>query len=434
MVLLAVVLIVGAFLAGSAISIGRDRLAGGDTRAGANRAARTTSEQIAALQTRLTSNPDDIASATTLATLYLQQVRETGDPGWYTKAESLLNGVLDRDSENVEALASQGLLALARHEFANALDWGLQARAIQPDALPIFPVLIDAYVELGRYEEAVAAANEFVSLKPNLASYTRIAYLLELYGDTDGAAEALTLALDTVSPSTEPGGWTRVQLGNLYFNSGNLDAAERVYKQTLAFLPGYAPAQAGLGRIAAARGDTTLAIELLTDASTRIPVPEYVVALGDVYEVSGNTQAAAEQYALVQVTAQLLSANGVNSDLELALFATDHPDYANGLGVDGIVDQARAARAVRPGIYGHDTLAWALYRAGDADAAWTEIQLALALGTRDAMLHFHAGMIAHARGDSGSALMHLATALDINPSFSILHAREASEALASLGR
>ncbi len=129
---------------------------------------------------------------------------------------------------------------------------------------------------------------------------------------------------------------------------------------------------------------------------------------------------------------QLLTANGVNSDLELALFAADHPEYANGLTTDEVVAQARAARAVRPSIYGHDTLAWALYRAGDADAAWEEIQQALRLGTRDALLYYHAGMIANARGNTAAARAHLETALAINPHFSILHAAEARETLAAI--
>jgi tetratricopeptide (TPR) repeat protein len=431
--LFVVLLVAGAFLAGNAIRSGSESLTGSGVSSGTLPAA-TTADQIASLQARLTANGDDLDAATTLATLYLQQARETGDPNWYGKAETLLNGILEREPEHVEALAGHGALALARHDFAAALDWANQARAIEADALAVYPVLIDAYVELGRYDEAIAAADEFINLRPNLASYTRVAYLRELHGDPEGAAEALLLALDTVPGRTEPGGWTRVQLGNLYLNAGNLDAAEREYQRTLALLPDYAPATAGLGRVAAARGDYPLAIELLGDAAERVPLPEYVIALGDVYAVTGNQQAASEQYALVQVMTQLLTANGVNTDLELALFAADHPEYANGLTTDEVVSQARAALATRPSIYSHDTLAWALYRSGDADAAWDEIQQALRLGTRDALLHYHAGMIALARGDADAARTQLETALAINPQFSILHAAEARATLATIGQ
>ncbi|HYI15904.1 MAG TPA: tetratricopeptide repeat protein, partial [Thermomicrobiales bacterium] len=212
--LFVILLVVGAFLAGNAIRAEGDALTGSmDTPSGTLPAA-TTSDQIAALQARLTADGDDLDAGTTLATLYLQQARETGDPGWYGKAEALLNGILEQEPQHVEALAGQSALALARHDFTLALDWAEQARAIDPDALAVFPFLIDAYVELGRYDDAIATADTFINLKPNLASYTRVAYLRELHGDPEGAAEALLLALDTVPGWTEPGGWTRVQLGN----------------------------------------------------------------------------------------------------------------------------------------------------------------------------------------------------------------------------
>ena len=56
------------------------------------------------------------------------------------------------------------------------------------------------------------------------------------------------------------------------------------------------------------------------------------------------------------------------------------------------------------------------------------------LGTPDARIHFHAGMISYARGDNASARQHLTLALEINPHFSLLHASEARATLAALGK
>ena len=109
--------------------------------------------------------------------------------------------------------------------------------------------------------------------------------------------------------------------------------------------------------------------------------------------------------------------------------AADHP--APGADPRAPIAQARAALAARPSIYAHDALAWALYRAGEYEEAWREIDLALRLGTRDAMLHFHAGMIARARGDEPAAREHLGAALRINPFFSVRYAPEARAALAT---
>jgi tetratricopeptide (TPR) repeat protein len=183
--------------------------------------------------------------------------------------------------------------------------------------------------------------------------------------------------------------------------------------------------------VAAARGDDQRAITLLTPLVNRIPLPEYVILLGDVYSVAGQPDLAAQQYALVRAETQLLAANGVNTDLELALFEADHPEA--GQTAAQVVETARAALADRPSIYGHDALAWALYRAGDFDAAQAEMRQALQLDTQDALLHFHAAAIAQARGDLATARAEYRLALAINPNFSLLHAPEARAALAQLG-
>lgn len=390
----------------------------------------TLDTRIAALQQRLMADPTDSRAALELAAAYLEQVRETGDTAWYPKAEGLIAGVLEREPENAEAMAWMGALALARHEFAEGLAWGTRALAHDPDLLAAYPVIIDAYVELGRYDEAVAASDTFIQLRPGLPSYTRVAYLRELHGDRNGAIEAMILALDTVPAATEAGAWTRVQLGNLYLSGGDVDAAEREYRRTLAGYPDYAPALAGLARVAAARGDLTAAIDLLQPVVARLPLPEYAILLGDLYTATGQDEAAAEQYALVGVQLRLQQANGVVTDLELALFQADHP--AESTTPEQVVAQARAALEERPSIYAHDALAWALYRAGEYDEAWREIRLALRIGTRDALLHYHAGMIAAARGDTTAAVTHLETALSINPAFSVLHAPIARETLDQL--
>jgi len=52
-------------------------------------------------------------------------------------------------------VVGQGTLALARHDFREALRLGRRARRLAPEAAGPFPVLVDALVEqqkIGRYE------------------------------------------------------------------------------------------------------------------------------------------------------------------------------------------------------------------------------------------------------------------------------------------
>jgi Flp pilus assembly protein TadD len=158
-----------------------------------------------------------------------------------------------------------------------------------------------------------------------------------------------------------------------------------------------------------------------------MPLPEFVIGLGELYQADGQPAEAAKQYELVQAMQQLFKANGVDTDLELALFDADH-----GADAGATVALARAAYARRPSIKAADTLGWALLRAGQVDEARRYANEALRLGTRDALMLYHAGMIAQAQGDAAQARAWLNAALTLNPHFSPLFAPQARQALAAL--
>jgi tetratricopeptide (TPR) repeat protein len=253
----------------------------------------------------------------------------------------------------------------------------------------------------------------------------------ELHGDVAGAIEAMQRAVQAGGPNAENTNWTRVQLGHLYFNSGKLAEAEAQYKQALASYPGYVHAIAGLARVHAARGEYNEAIKLYTDATSRMPLPEYVIALGDVYEASGHSQKAQQQYDLVRVMERLYAANGVDTDLEMALFEANH---GQGQQIDEALTLARRALEKRPTVYAKDVLAWTLFQDQQYAVAADMSRQALQLGTRDALLYFHAGMIALKLGDETQARDYLERALSINPHFSILYAEQAQRTLEMLNQ
>jgi tetratricopeptide (TPR) repeat protein len=160
-----------------------------------------------------------------------------------------------------------------------------------------------------------------------------------------------------------------------------------------------------------------------------MPVPEFVIARGGVLTAAGRVDEAKSQYALVGAMQRLYADNGVDTDLELALFAADHGGPAE---VADAAEQARAEVARRPSVVAHDVLAWTLYRAGDLPAAREASRQALRLGTESAAMRFHAGMIEAALGDRGAAVGHLRAALALNPHFSVRHAPVARATLAEL--
>ena len=371
------------------------------------------------VQARLQARPDDADSYALLGLALLQQAREDGDAANYLRAEEAFAAALALDPEQADALVGQGLLALARHDFVTALAWGEQARALNPYNAEALGVLVDGYVELGRYAEAIHAAQEMVDLRPGVASYTRVSYIRELHGDVNGAIHAMTRAVDAGVPGSEQTLWSQVQLGHLHFNRGDWTAAESHYQATLTAKPNYVYARAGLARVHAARGQLNDAIHLYAAVADEMPLPEFLIPLGELYQRTGQAEKAAEQFDLVRVIARLQQAAGMDVDLEMALFEIEHgDDPASALA------KAQAAYTRRPSVYAADVLAWALYHHGDYAAAKRYSDESLRLGTQDASFHYHAARIAHALHDDTAARHHLVQVNAINPGFSIRYSAE----------
>jgi tetratricopeptide (TPR) repeat protein len=391
------------------------------------RPSASTTARIAALQVAVRNAPDEADGYTLLAAAYLQRVRETGDFGLYTRAEAAIDRALRIAPADPAALVQRASLKLSRHDFSGALVDARRARALAPRVNKPFGVLVDALVELGRYDEAAVALQEMADRRPDLAAYARVSYLRELEGDLDGAAGAMRLAVSAGGAAAENVAYVQSLLGDLEFRRGRLPAARHAYRAALARFPGHVPAEAGLARVEAARGHLGRAITRMRAVVARLPLPEHVIALGELEQAAGRDASASSDFALVRAEQRLLAAGGVNTDVELAIFESDHGSPARG------VSLARRAWAAAPSVRSADALGWALTRAGRPRDALPWARRALALGSRDASFLFHAGIAAKAAGEPALATRRLHAALALNPRFSPTRAPQARRALAELG-
>ncbi|MEX0683275.1 MAG: tetratricopeptide repeat protein [Dehalococcoidia bacterium] len=389
-----------------------------------------TNSNVAFWEARVQRDPADFVAYNRLAGAYLQRARETGDVGDYSRAQAAVDTSLaELPGDNPSAYALLASLQNVRHEFAAAIETAHTAQRLDPSDAFAHAIIGDAQIALGLYDEAFDSYNQLVSQAPGLSAFSRLAHIYELCGDLANAEGAWENALSTDGGrNAEATAWARVNFGTFKFSQGSLDDAADQYDAALEAFPGYIHALAGQARVAAARGDYDRGIDLYTQVTDRQPLPEYIAALGDVYAVAGQPSDAQRQYDLIGVIDQLYKANGINTDLQMAIFFADHD-----ISLSDAIQQSLAVYDAQPdSIYAADAVAWSLYKADRAAEALRYVDQALRLGTVDASVEYHAGMIYGALGDEQGARDHLARALEINPHFSVLQAPIAQQALEDL--
>lgn len=388
--------------------------------------ASAASPEINEAEELIKKMPDSPMGYTGLASVYIKNARHTGDFSLYTKAETSVDKALELDAANIPARKLKASLQLTFHRFPEALEMGNKLKEEFPKDAFVYGILTDANAELGNYDAAVEAAQKMVDLKPNTSSYARVAHIRSLYGDHNGAVEAMKTAARTADPmDKEEQSWCLVQLGDELWKNGKYAESEKVFDEALSILPDFYLALAGKGRVRAAQGDFETAVNYLTDAQNRVPAVETVILLGDIYKLQGNNEKARQQYDLVEVIEQKLGVAG--DQKRLALMWSDHDTRT-----DEALAIAEGEHSVRNDIYTADVHAWCLYRKGKYARAKTEIARAMRLKTRDARILYHAGMIEKGLGNTREAARLLTAALELNPKFDLVQAETAANILRGL--
>ena len=377
-----------------------------------------TQKNAAILQNKIAANPADSKSIIALANYFILEGRATGNYPYYDMAAmKLINDALKINADNFEALTLKSLIYLSQHHFADGLATAQKARGIIPYNAFVHGILVDGNVEMGNYDSAVASAQIMMDIRPDLRSYARASYLREIYGDYPGAIEAMKLAVGAGAPGDEATEWSRIQLGHLYENTGDLKSAEMNYQIALKERPGYMYAFAGMARLAMATKEYDKAIGYYQQAAKDANPGAFKEEQAIVYFLADQKDKAAELTKNV-IDELNKNAQAANTDASIGHYADKELAYAylSVKNYDKALEHALLEYNRRPlNIEVNETVAWMYYQKGEMAKALPYLDAALKTNSRNPTLLCRAGLIFARSGDVTKAKKYLQDALQNNP-------------------
>jgi len=362
-----------------------------------------TDKEISRLQQQIRNGRNLQLGLEQLGWAFVTKARESFDPGFYKLAEQCARCIEKRNPQSQEAMLLRAHVLQNVHRFKEAET--LACRLVKQRGLSFdYGLLGDALMEQGKLNDAVEAYQRMMNLKPDLRAYARAAHMRWLKGDLAGAIEAMQLAVSAATPQdAESAAWVNTRLATYLFYAGKFNEAEQRCELARSLQNNYPPTLLLQGRILLAQSRFYEAADALQSAVNLNPLPEYQWTLAEALRIAGKGNEASK------VEAQLRQRGASSDPRTVALYlATRHESPETALRL------ARAELDSRSDVFTHDALAWSLAAEGNVIEARSEMQRALAEGTQDARLFFHAGIIASQAGHSADAAHWLRKASELS--------------------
>ncbi|MGH7756886.1 MAG: tetratricopeptide repeat protein, partial [Vulcanimicrobiaceae bacterium] len=316
-------------------------------------------------------------------------------------------------------------------QFYPALKFVDDALKYQPTNTGLLARQAGLNMEVGDYAKAerILAAipkspRENVGLDTEWARYDEL---------TNHLAKARTLVaraqttIDTIAETpAATRAWFHFREGQLAFEAGDLKTAIADEHQAIAMFPNDQLAWNQLAKFEWASKDWKSSLAAAKRAAEIIPLPETLGYEVDADRALGDESAAAQTNDLIGTIEKIGNTQHV-ADRLIAMYYADHHLHPH----DAYRIALRELK-LRDDIYTEDTIAWTAAMDGKWDIARTASAKALRWDTPDALLRYHAGVIALHFGDRASAKREFSTALRLNPSFHPFFADDARKQLATL--
>jgi tetratricopeptide (TPR) repeat protein len=386
----------------------------------------SSDERIAQYEKLLKETPGNPRVQAGLASAFIQKLRETTDFAYLNRATAIVDNMLAVDPQSYDGIRLSAEIETHRHNFPKAAELAAALVERNPSDTGALGMLGDSLMELGKYDAAGDAYQRMLALRPNLASYNRIAYYRFVTGNSQEALAWMAAAVESGSPTSENLAWCLVEFGDMLNKTGHTADAHQAYQTALQILPGYHRAYGALGRESMATGEFEKAASEFEKAQAVIPLPDYIGPLEMIYSKLGKLVQAKQQRDLLDVIDKLGRTNGEKGNRALAMIYADADRN-----LDRALELAQGELTTRKDVYAYDALSWVLFRLGRQKEAEEASQKALVLHTPEPMFLYHAGMIAIGGGQGEAGRELLKRALALNPGFSYPQALNSKRELES---
>jgi len=348
-----------------------------------------------------TNNPN--AYLERLGWAYIGKARSSFDPGYFKLAQQTGLCLQRRDPNDLQAQLLLGHVLHQLHLFKQSESIArvlVERRGQWLD----FALLGDVLMEQGNLLEAEQAYQAMIDQRPGPQAYLRAAHMRWLKGDLAGSLELMQLAVGAIGEkNSESAAWAWVRLAGYVRQTKRFRLAESYIERALALQPDYPPALLLSGEILMSRGQYKQATKVLSQAVELNPLPLYLWSYLEALSQVGDEK-------LVARIEQRLMRQAANLDRRsFALYLASRKQN-----VPLALELARQELEVRQDVFTLDSMAWALRANGKMTQAWKFANRALAEGTNDARLFYHAGVIAEETGLPEFAVDYYHRALDLN--------------------
>ncbi len=348
----------------------------------------------------------------TLALLYMRRARATGDYQDVLRSEAAARKSLtNRGTHNTKARQALAASLLSEHRFGDALGIAQELSERDVSNAAFRASVGEIQMELGRYADARESFASVAGNTRDLSVAPRLARWAELEGHPDAAYRLMNASLlaiaDRPEVPEEQKAWFWLRIGDLQLRRGKVAEAASDYRRGLAEHADDYRLLTAMAKLEGARHQWKSAIDYGEQAVAVSFDPATLGVISDSYLALGDS-ARAEEYAHAMEIA--VSRQKTAYHREWSLFLLNH-----GRRVSEVLARSQEELRSRQDIYGYDVTAWALHASGRDAEAREMMTRAMALGTQDAMLFYHAAVIDRALGRAELASSELAHARTLNP-------------------